>query len=66
MLTGSPARLQDEHGAVRIETDVTDAALSRWPRLLAVLSLGTEYGVTNGRGTRRLAAHRATRQRPRP
>ncbi|MFH9425418.1 hypothetical protein [Streptomyces sp. NPDC017529] len=47
-LTGTPARLQDEADAVRIEADVTDNALSHWPRLLAVLDLGTEYGVTTG------------------
>ncbi|MGW5098229.1 hypothetical protein ACWEQ1_34310 [Streptomyces nodosus] len=46
-LTGTAPRVIAEPGAVRIETDVTDAALSRWTRLLAVLELGTEYGVSN-------------------
>ncbi|MEU6481042.1 hypothetical protein ABZ858_30025 [Streptomyces sp. NPDC047017] len=46
-LTGVPPRVTAEPDGVRIETDVTDAALDHWTRLLAVLELGTEYGVTN-------------------
>ncbi|MCL7382170.1 hypothetical protein [Streptomyces sp. 35G-GA-8] len=45
-LTGTPPRVTVEPGAIHIETDVTDAALSHWVRLLAVLELGTEYGVS--------------------
>ncbi|MEU1377990.1 hypothetical protein ABZ442_30700 [Streptomyces triculaminicus] len=45
-LTGTQPRVIDEPDAVRVETDVNHAALSRWTRLLAVLELGTEYGVS--------------------
>ncbi|MEV4506675.1 hypothetical protein [Streptomyces klenkii] len=45
-LTGTTPRVIVELGAVRIEADVTDAALRRWTRLVAVLELGTEYGVS--------------------
>ncbi|MGW1615205.1 hypothetical protein ACWCQZ_38320 [Streptomyces sp. NPDC002285] len=44
-LTGTEPRVTAELDTVRIETDVTDAALLQWTRLLAVLELGTEYGV---------------------
>ncbi|MFI1972853.1 hypothetical protein BLA24_30895 [Streptomyces cinnamoneus] len=46
-LTGIAPRITDEPHAVRIEADVTDAALRRWTELLAVLERGTDYGVTN-------------------
>ncbi|EST17933.1 hypothetical protein [Streptomyces roseochromogenus] len=46
-LTGTPPRIAAELDAIRIEADVTDAALQRWTRLLAVLELGTEYGVSS-------------------
>ncbi|MFL4909402.1 hypothetical protein ACJ6WF_41020 [Streptomyces sp. MMS24-I2-30] len=46
-LTGAPPRITAEPGAIRVEADVTDAALRHWTRLLAVLDLGTEYGVSN-------------------
>ncbi|QNT98368.1 hypothetical protein HEP81_08140 (plasmid) [Streptomyces griseofuscus] len=46
-LTGTEPRVIADLGSVRIETDVTDAALCRWTHLLAVLELGSEYGVSN-------------------
>ncbi|MFF5130982.1 hypothetical protein ACFY41_29175 [Streptomyces syringium] len=47
-LTGTPPRQIDEPGGgVRIETDVTDALIGQWPRLLAVLDLGATYGLTD-------------------
>lgn len=46
-LTGVPPRVIEEPGAIRIETDVTEGALRHWPRLLAVLDLGTSFGLTD-------------------
>jgi hypothetical protein len=46
-LTGVPPRVLDEAGAVRIETDVTEDLLHHWQQLLAVLELGTAFGLTD-------------------
>ncbi|MGW0874201.1 hypothetical protein ACWD3Z_27435 [Streptomyces sp. NPDC002740] len=46
-LTGTQPRVTHEVGAVRIETDVTADALRRWEELLAVLDLGTTFGLSD-------------------
>ncbi|GHF74096.1 hypothetical protein GCM10010218_64030 [Streptomyces mashuensis] len=46
-LTGAEPRIVREPGAVRIEADVTARLTRRWTRLVAVLELGTTYGLTD-------------------
>ncbi|MFE3946406.1 hypothetical protein ACFXPV_31815 [Streptomyces sp. NPDC059118] len=46
-LTGSQPRVIAEPGAIRIETDVTEHLLHHWEQLLAVLELGTAFGLTD-------------------
>lgn len=46
-LTGVQPRVTHEPGAVRIETDVTENALRHWEQLLAVLDLGTAFGLSD-------------------
>ncbi|GGP79978.1 hypothetical protein GCM10010278_67950 [Streptomyces melanogenes] len=67
-LTGAPPVITEEPGAIRIEVTVTDQALSQWTRLLAVLALGTEYGVhyTSREQTAWLRIEDSTIRRPRP
>ncbi|MGW1074950.1 hypothetical protein [Streptomyces sp. NPDC002537] len=45
-LTGTPPRVTEEPGAVRIETEVTERATRQWERFVAVLDLGTTFGLT--------------------
>ncbi|GGN43108.1 hypothetical protein GCM10012285_24120 [Streptomyces kronopolitis] len=45
-LTGNQPRVTEEHGVVRIEVEVPEDLLANhWPRLHAVLDLGTTYGL---------------------
>ncbi|TLQ38949.1 hypothetical protein [Streptomyces marianii] len=46
-LSGTRPRVVEESGAVRIETDVTARLLRHWQQLLAVLDLGTTFGLTD-------------------
>lgn len=46
-LAGTEPRVLHEPGAVRIETDITESLLLRWDELLAVLDLGTTFGLTS-------------------
>ncbi|MDT0310461.1 hypothetical protein RM780_26445 [Streptomyces sp. DSM 44917] len=46
-LAGVPPRVICECGAVRIETEVTEHLRRRWAELLAVLDLGTAFGLTD-------------------
>ncbi|MDW8478377.1 hypothetical protein R3L02_42270 [Streptomyces scabiei] len=46
-LTGTEPRVIHEAGAVRVETDVTETARLHWEQLLAVLDLGTTFGLTD-------------------
>jgi hypothetical protein len=46
-LTGTQPRVIHESGAVRIEADVTADALRHWEQLLAVLDLGTAFGLSD-------------------
>ncbi|MGW1321536.1 hypothetical protein ACWD64_03315 [Streptomyces antibioticus] len=46
-LTGIPPRITHEPDGIRIETDVTDHLLHHWEQLLAVLELGTSFGLTD-------------------
>ncbi|WP_332010784.1 hypothetical protein [Streptomyces uncialis] len=49
-LTGHDPRVITETGAVRVETDLTDALIPRWLHLLAVLDLGATYGLRSADG----------------
>ncbi|MDI3389609.1 hypothetical protein QIS99_25975 [Streptomyces sp. B-S-A8] len=47
-LAGHPPRLHSEaDGAIRLELPVTPALAARWDDLLAVLDLGSSYGLTD-------------------
>lgn len=46
-LTGTQPRVIYRTGAVHIETDVTQDALHHWEQMLAVLDLGTTFGISH-------------------
>lgn len=46
-LTGAEPRVIEETGAVRIETDVNETLICHWQQLIAVLDLGTTFGLTD-------------------
>lgn len=46
-LTGTEPRVLHAPGTVRIETDVTENLLRHWDELLAILDLGTTFGLTD-------------------
>ncbi|MEU6175824.1 hypothetical protein ABZ832_28440 [Streptantibioticus parmotrematis] len=47
VLSGTEPRVIHEPGAVRIEADINEDLLQRWDQLLAVLELGTAFGLTD-------------------
>ncbi|MEU0374266.1 hypothetical protein ABZ070_29220 [Streptomyces sp. NPDC006283] len=46
-LAGALPRVVEESEAVRIEIDVTDRLPRHWQQLLAILDLGTTFGLTD-------------------
>lgn len=46
-LTGTPPRISEESGLVRLEFDVTPTASAHWARLVTVMHTGTSYGLTD-------------------
>ncbi|MER7793574.1 hypothetical protein [Streptomyces sp. NPDC097640] len=46
-LTGTRPRVTEEPGAVLVETDVTEQVTRHWSSFVAILDLGTTFGLTD-------------------
>jgi hypothetical protein len=46
-LGAQPRVIAEEDGAVRIEAEVTAVLIRHWPRLIEVLYLGADFGLTD-------------------